>query len=255
VHISEQPRKQFEGVINVLRFNWPTYMVALVAVALAGSIAVLPATTVVLRVFLTAFCAATGFFAVSSLVVSHLVYDRSRLYRWHWLSDRFKQPPTKIINAHAGFDETSNALHAVFPQSELLAVDFFREDAKSESSIIRARQLSHSKYPATAVGLEQWDWPEQSIDLVVLCFAAHELRVAKDREKLFNELARIVRPDGLVVVVEHLRDLPNFAAFGPGFMHFLPYSEWLQCIQAGGLQVQDEFKITPFVKVWCLCRT
>ncbi len=254
MHVSKQPRKQFEGMINVVRFNWPSYVLALTAIAVAGSVASFSATPVLPRLVLVGFCVTTGFFAMSSLAVSHLVYDRSKLYRWSWLGNYLKQPPVNIVNAHSGFDETSDSIHSVFPQSELSVVDFFQKDAKSASSIVRARQITASSYAAREVGLEQWGFAENSVDLVVLCFAAHEVRIAADRNKLFGEVARIVTPDGLIVLVEHLRDLPNFAAFGPGFMHFLPYVDWCRCIKAGGLIVREEFNITPFVRVMCLCR-
>jgi ubiquinone/menaquinone biosynthesis C-methylase UbiE len=84
------------------------------------------------------------------------------------------------------------------------------------------------------------------VDAAFVVFTAHELRRAESRERLFRELARVVRPGGEIVVVEHLRDWRNFLAFGPGFLHFLPERAW----RTASLRIARTFTITPFVRVF-----
>jgi len=81
--------------------------------------------------------------------------------------------------------------------------------------------------------------------------AAHEIRSRKGRESLFNEVRRIVAPQGRVVLVEHLRDFIAAITFGPGVFHFFPRREWID-LTCAAFELEQEFPITSFVRVFVL---
>jgi hypothetical protein len=60
-------------------------------------------------------------------------------------------------------------------------------------------------------------------------------------------VARILKPDGQIIIVEHLRDRANFLAYNIGFFHFHSRSIWLRAFSSAGLSLRQELKITPFV--------
>ncbi|MCH8028609.1 MAG: hypothetical protein IH874_01585 [Candidatus Dadabacteria bacterium] len=60
--------------------------------------------------------------------------------------------------------------------------------------------------------------------------------------------------EGRMVLVEHIRDIPNFIAFTPGFMHFMSEKEWRRVATASDPFVTGSFRITPFVEVFALQR-
>jgi len=124
----------------------------------------------------------------------------------------------------------------------------------TEASIRRARRTHRSLLPATPADWRALPIADETIDAAFLFFAAHELRDDEARIRLFRELARVLRSDGELSVIEHLRDSANFLAFGPGFIHFFSRSAWLQTAAAAGLQVRTEKSITPFVRVFILRR-
>ena len=82
--------------------------------------------------------------------------------------------------------------------------------------------------------------------------AVHELRTETERVQWFAEARRVTRAGGRVVVVEHVRDLANVCVFGPGALHFHSVSAWRRSWERAQLRSCDEFRITPWVRVFVL---
>ena len=53
-------------------------------------------------------------------------------------------------------------------------------------------------------------------------------------------------------VVEHVRDVANFLAFGPGFLHFHSTGTWRRAWRSAGVHDVCQFRVTPFVRVFVL---
>jgi SAM-dependent methyltransferase len=191
---------------------------------------------------------------VTALAVSHFVYDRSRLMRWEWLSSRLI-PPRCWGVIHAGLDDATPALRRLFPAAQGGTLDIFDAREMTERSIAVARRTERPFERRSRATSSALPFPEGRLDLVMLFFVAHELRRRSSRDALFAELRRIVAPEGRVVLVEHLRDIPNLLAFGAGALHFLPRREWLRLCAASGLLVREETRLTPFVRAYFLART
>lgn len=246
-------RKPLQGLKNVVVFNWPKYASAiLVVVLLSAACAVFKSGPPMLICAGLAFVVLT--LSLTSLAVSYLVYDCSNLYKFDWLPNNVPIHPGQILNLHAGFDESSEMLAQMFPDAQLSIFDFYSPQASTEPSIARARLMSGSSMASEPVGLQGWNLSDSSQDLILIFLAAHELRRKEDRETFFSELKRVLSPQGSCLIVEHLRDAANFLAYGPGFLHFLPRREWLRLFQNCDLKLKEEQRITPFIRVFNLCK-
>jgi SAM-dependent methyltransferase len=185
----------------------------------------------------------TLFWSAASLGTSWWIYDRARLYDLRWL----ERDPGDWLNLHNGLDEMDAALRGRYAESEsCVTYDIFDAAEMTEPSIREVRRRMHSARDARA------NWralpaANQTFDTVFIVFTAHELRRAEARERLFLEVQRVLRDSGRVVLVEHLRDLNNFAAFGPGAFHFLSRRAWLEAAHPAGLVLKSEARMTPFV--------
>jgi SAM-dependent methyltransferase len=248
------PRGRFQGVGLIVRFNWPMYAAATIGGIVALWFLITLRIAWPLRVIGFIAVAIGLFWNVASLVVSYWVYDRSPLYQWQWLPETLPTPPAAWLNVHCGFDESTLALRELFPNCTGRTLDIFDAAEMTEPSIMRARQVDTGQPAPEPADYRRLPVDDASVDAVFTILSAHELRTPAARAMLFHEFGRVLRPGGRVVVVEHLRDAANFIAFGPGFVHFHSRPAWLVTFQDGGLVVERQFRITPFVAVFVLRR-
>jgi SAM-dependent methyltransferase len=243
----ERIRKPFQGVGNIIRFNWHFYIlsVSLMSILFAGSWFFRDRSAFYLG-WLSWLILAVS---ILSLLVSFYIYDLSELYSLSWLDDRNED---RIVNIHAGFDETSSLLAKKFPSAELKVFDFYDPGKHTEISIARARKAVPA-FPGTiSTATTNLPLAEGSADAVYLILAAHEIRDRAERLLFFKELDRIVKPTGRIIVTEHLRDWPNFLAYNIGFFHFLPVAAWSETFRQAGLIICEQKKITPFITTYIL---
>lgn len=245
-------RGRFQGLANVVRFNWPYYVAAL---AIAATLIVLRfAASAQLRIAVDILLLVGALLTATSLVVTWYIYDHSNLYTLDWLETSPPNGPDSLININAGFDETSALLRARYPQAKLTVLDFFNPENHTEASLTRARK-AYPPFPGTKLtGTAELPLDDSTADSIFVIFAAHEIREPAERVVFMQELRRCLRPDGKVIVVEHLRDAANLLAYNLGAFHFHSRATWLDAFEAAGLDVENEKKLTPFVSAFFLTR-
>lgn len=249
---TETLRKPFEGVYNIVRFNWHFYVLAFTAmflILLAGLF--VPPSFALPALIASALIALP---LISSLFISYYIYDLSDLYSLNWLNRITIPKGSAIVNIHAGFDESSHLLKHKFPEAELSVLDFYDPMKHTEVSIKRARK-AYPAFPGTqTISTSEIPLKESAHDFIFLILAAHEIRNEQERLVFFNHLKQALKPDGKIIVTEHLRDLPNFLAYTIGFFHFLPESHWKKAFKDSGLHVEERFRITPFINTFILTK-
>ena len=244
----EQIRKPFQGVLNIIKFNWHFYLLSFLF--LVGLIILsyhFHSNFLIYILFLFTLVFVTTFF---SLLVSYYIYDLSGLYKFNWLAEN--NDKIEIVNISAGFDETSTLLKSKFENANLTILDFYNPKTHTEVSIKRARKaypiLPNTKVVTTSNIL----LTSNSADKIFVTLSAHEIRNEDERVIFFNELNRILKPSGQIFVTEHLRDLANFLAYNIGFFHFLPKNSWYKTFETSKLKIKSVQKITPFITTFTL---
>src|SRR5688572_2679066 len=98
-------RKPFQGLTNIVRFNWHYYVLAGIVLALVLLLVnFFPASYRAWCYVVVGFVLLTTFV---SLATSYYVYDCSNLYKVNWLDAIISNDVRTVINVNAGFDETS----------------------------------------------------------------------------------------------------------------------------------------------------
>lgn len=244
----EQIRKPFQGVLNIIRFNWHFYFIAISLVSVLLFSANYFEKPYSNYIYLFSILAVSSI--VVSLLVSLYVYDISGLYLLEWIDQNHKE--TLIVNINAGFDETSYLLQDKFKNAELIALDFYNPEKHTEVSIKRARK-AYPPFPKTKqIETLNTELADNSADKIFVILSAHEIRNQIERTDFFNELNRIIKPKGQIYVTEHLRDFPNFLAYNIGFFHFYTRVSWLKTFNDANLNIKQEIKHTPFISTFIL---
>jgi SAM-dependent methyltransferase len=248
-----EKRRPFQGVLNILSFNRHFYFFGLLALTiLIISRIYFNWSDTIFWIVIIAFI----YGLVMPLAVSAYVYDFSGYYKFEWIDPLVKKPETakEIANIHAGFDETSFILKEKFPGSDLRVFDFYNSKRHTEPAIVRARRVSWH-YPNTqSISSNSIPLTEASTDYVFLLSAVHEIRSNEEKVVFLKECFRICKPGGKVIMVEHIRDLPNFIAFTVGFTHFFSRSTWKKAFKSAGFTNCEETKFTPFMSVFTSSR-
>ncbi len=245
----EEKRRKFQGVLNILSFNRHFYVLGLgVLAVLIASHLLIEWPDILFWLIIVAFL--YGF--IIPLVVSAYVYDFSGYYKFHWLKNLISDDERVklIVNINAGFDETSFIIKNKFPQSDLKVFDFYNAKQHTEPAIKRARKVS-LVYPNTQqIASNSIPLKDNTADIVFLLSAVHEIRSHEEKVQFLKECYRLCKPDGKVILIEHLRDFSNFLAFTVGFTHFFSRSVWKNAFERAGFSSFQETKFTPFMSIF-----
>ncbi|RZJ48355.1 MAG: methyltransferase [Flavobacterium sp.] len=243
-------RKPFQGVLNIIRFNWHFYVLAFALITSLFTITVLFPNHFNWIGYLLIIGIILG--TTLSLVASYYIYDLSNLYSLNWLGDLTIKQRSELLNINAGFDETSYLLKQKFAGCNLTVMDFYKSAKHTEISIERARK-AYPPYPntmlieTTNIGLSA-----KSIDCVFVILAAHEIRDRQEQIIFFKQMKQALRADGKIIVVEHNRDIYNFLVYNIGCFHFFSPRRWKEVFKNAGLALMQVKKITPFINIYYL---
>ncbi len=245
----EVERKKFQGVLNILSFNRHFYyygLATLILILFGTHFLNIP--SFINKLLIAGFT--YGF--LMPLIISAYVYDYSGYYNFHWLENYIDDmsKEMKVVNINAGFDETSFIVKHKLKNADLEVFDFYDENRHTEPAIVRARKVSRA-YPNTKQ-IESNAIPSEdnSTDIIFLLSSAHEIRIFDEKVDFLKECFRICRPKGRVIMVEHLRNLPNFLAFTVGFNHFFSKTVWRKAFAKAGFKSFKEKKFTLFMSIF-----
>jgi SAM-dependent methyltransferase len=245
-------RGPYDGVMNIVRFNWPFFVAAELAIV-AGVVAATALSPSPLALGIALLSVMAMFAIAASLLVSHVIYDRSDLYRMLWLPRAVRGLNARdAVYCQTGFDDASLLLQQAMGDVAWTRLDHHDPVRTPEASIRRARRVCPPVEGTKRAPFDAWPMASASTDVVFGMLAIHELRRVSERAAWFAEARRVLRPGGRVVIVEHVRDLANLLAFGPGVLHFHSPAQWEASWQHSGLRLHETFRVTPWVRVFVL---
>lgn len=120
----------------------------------------------------------------------------------------------------------------VLPEAQINSVDCWNVEGEApEEAVADVRDLevppkSHPRIETFKA--EHFNVPlaDASCHAVCFGFGTHELPTGGEREKLFREAIRILKPKGKVLLFEHGWDAHNYVIFGPVIHHVTKRQDW-----------------------------
>src|SRR5262249_7890157 len=184
------------GLKRIVQFNWPFYAAAIAVAAIVPTVAARLPLPWLIRAAAYAGSALVVLWIVASLVASWIGYDCSRLMEWDWVLQALGFSPKSWINLHAGLDESTPALRAIFKDASGRVFDIFDAREMTEPSILRARAVARNEIAAEPADFRRLPLETGTIDVATLLLSAHELRSDKAPSALFTELPPLLCPGG-----------------------------------------------------------
>jgi SAM-dependent methyltransferase len=253
----EVKRKPFQGVLQIIRFN-PFFFLGGLLFLLLTFVLLYPFSHYIpifspypLAITLARIAWWVGAVVfVLPIVVSWYVYDNSPLYQLPWLKNT--NANLSVLNIHAGFDETSLLIQEKIKPSHFTVADFYNPQVHTEPSIRRARLFLPPLPETIAVSPENLPFENDQFDLCLVIFSAHEIRNTKQQISFFEELKRVTKANGKIMVTEHLKDGWNTAAYTFGVGHFFSFKSWKKTFEKANLIIEKKEKTTVFITTFTL---
>ncbi len=245
---------QYFGTISTLLYNWPIFSGALACglVALAAStflnnpwnwILLLGGLIVLILI-------------VNILVASFIVYDWGQKREYDRLAELGNLTEANVvIDITCGKLRGTRGLLSQFQQGHYFVIDIYEPKKMTDPALRRAREMeppleANRRIYRRSGSPTSLPIPHNWADVVYCSFSLHELQRSEDRQAIFREFARILKPDGKLLMAEHGRDFPNFVAFGLGVFSFLTPATWTRHITDAGLTIQHHERWRGLAHLW-----
>ena len=246
--------RQYSGTFSTALYNWPIFIGSLlfgISALVVSALTQLPLNWLFLIAGFLAFL-----LVINILIASFVAYDWGSKREYDRLLELANITEANVvIDVTAGKLRGTRGLLTRIEQGHYFVVDIYNAEKMPDHALRRARDLE----PPLEAGRriyrrtgkpDSLPIPHKWADVVYCSFSLHELRDAADRQAIFTEFARILKPGGKLLLAEHGRDWLNFAVFGPGVFGFYPATSWEEAIESSGLTLAQHEKWRGLIHLW-----
>lgn len=141
--------------------------------------------------------------------------------------------PLQWADLHMGNYRHTLSVQKLLPQININSVDCWEEsDALTEADLQKLRSLEikpaasdHLSLTASCEG--KLPLADKSLDVVSIGIGFHEF-TKPVRQMLLKEASRVLRPEGKILLFEHVKSIWNFFIFGRLIFHWPKRQAWIQ---------------------------
>ena len=246
--------RQYSGTVSTLLYNWPIFAGALFFGIVTITAGIWLPTLWSWFFFISGSSVLA--LAVSILLTTFFVYDWGHKHEYDRLAELGDVAGANVvIDITCGKRRGSRGLLPHHQQGHYFVIDIFEPKKMTDPALQRARELEPPlisdrriyQRPGQASRLPV---PHKWADVIFCDFSLHEIQDTEDRQAIFAEFTRVLKPNGRLLIAEHGRDLLNLLAFGPGAFSFFSPATWSKHITDAGLVIEHHERWRSFVHLW-----
>jgi ubiquinone/menaquinone biosynthesis C-methylase UbiE len=244
----------YSGTLSTLLYNWPIFG----GLLFFGVVTVTASTWLAWPWHWLSLLVGLGSFGLilNILVASFLVYDWGQKREYDRLFELAELGSANVvIDITCGKLRGTQGFLSRLKQGHYFLIDIYDKQKMTDAALRRAREMappleSDRRIYRRTGKADSLPIPHNWADVVYCSFSLHELQHQQDRQKLFAEFARILKPNGKLLIAEHGRDLPNFIAFGLGAFSFLTPATWAGHMREAGFSLKRHERWRGLAHLW-----
>ena len=140
------------------------------------------------------------------------------------------QGDESILDLHFGTWRVSRQALELLPEASVHSVGIHDAEGESEAAVRDVwkfeRPPHHPRVSCEHGRPDSLPLSDNAVDVVIMGFGIHEVHAGPERTTLMDEIKRVLRPHGKVLLVERGWSPLLLFVFGPLFLHFTPAKEW-----------------------------
>lgn len=151
----------------------------------------------------------------------------------------------ELADIHIGTYRHTYQFANLLPEATIHSIDCWENDCTSEQAISDVRALEPA--PAHEARIRPHkaknytiDLADASCDVVVFGFGTHEIPEGEQRDRIFAEAKRILKPGGKILLFEHGIDFHNYLIFGPVIYHVTQHKQWIKLLNTLFSEVKED---------------
>ncbi|GEM_PF-1049588 len=245
---------QYFGTIATVLYNWPLFAGAL------GFSVVTITLGIYVEVWWRWLLLASGGGVLGSLSIivlaSFIVYDWGIQRDYDRLVELGNLGQANVVvDITCGKLRGTRGILSHFMGGHYFLLDIYDPTKMPDTALRRARELEppleaeRRIYQRTGQP-NRLPIPHNWVDVIYCGYCLHEIQDSTDREAIFAEFARMLKPTGRLLIAEHDRDWCNFMAFGPGAWSFFSAKTWQNHFQQANLGVKHHERWRGLVNLW-----
>lgn len=245
---------RYAGAIRYFRSRWPTYTIGFcggLILLLAAiwfsttrgwhSFMILGIVTILVMIY----------FLVMSLWSAHQIYDVQNISQCLIKLGELR-PEETLIHLNLGRRQLAIDLSRHFTTGRVIVIDVYNPQMTPSGELARARRQARRPEPDPRLSwrdgkISLLPLADGSVPAVTMSEVASEFWQLGDRQQLFNEVFRILRPGGRILLVERVRTTTNILVKGPAGLRLAHKAYWEKMLVDAGFKVKNTINLDDLI--------